>query len=89
VYDARESPSIKLLEILSRRGANVDFSDPHVQTLEGGQGSLELTPEMLALYDCVVLLTDHDAFDRDLIQDNAALIVDTRNFLEGDDVVRA
>ena len=51
---------------------------------------MELTPESLALADCVVLVTDHDAFDYDLISEHAELIIDTRGvFEEAPNVVKA
>ncbi len=84
VDDMRESPSVMVMEILRDRGAVVDYSDPNVPVFPKMRehrfdlASVELTPESLASYDCAVLLTDHSAFDYDLILDHANLIVDTR-----------
>jgi len=87
VSDVRESPSLRLIELLERRGARVDFSDPHVPivprtrehpTLEGRR-SLALTADLLSASDAVLIATDHDDFDYRLIEANAKLIIDTRN----------
>lgn len=84
VDDMRESPSVLLMERIEALGAHIDYSDPyfpsfpemreHSFTLD----SVALTPEAIAGYDCVLLATDHDSFDYDMILDHAALIVDTR-----------
>jgi UDP-N-acetyl-D-glucosamine dehydrogenase len=86
VDDIRESPSLKIYDLLTERGAVVDYTDPHVPVAEeivrGGQSleSVVLTEETLAGYDCVVMVTDHSAFDAGFIRAHAPLIVDTRNF---------
>ncbi len=86
VDDPRESPSFVLLELLCARGANVTYSDPHVPSLPAmrhhhlpSMESQTLTPEFLASQDCVLIATDHTAFDYDLIVRHSALTVDTRN----------
>ncbi len=88
VDDVRESPAVTLIELFERLGAQVDFSDPHVPVPPHMRAhdvshlrSVDLTPESLATYDLVVLATDHDAFDYDLIAAHARLVVDTRNAL--------
>lgn len=84
VDDMRESPSVMVMEILRARGALVEYCDPNVPVFPKMRehhfdlASVELTPERLASYDCVVLLTDHSDFDYDLILANAGLIIDTR-----------
>src|SRR5690606_33518043 len=84
VDDMRESPSVLVMEILRDRGALVEYSDPNVPVFPKMREhhfdlkSVDLTPEALASYDCVVLLTDHSGFDYDLILKHAPLIVDTR-----------
>lgn len=94
VDDMRESPSVLLMERIEALGAHIDYSDPyfpsfpemreHSFTLD----SVALTPETIAGYDCVLLATDHDGFDYDMILDHAALIVDTRGrYLEPHDKV--
>jgi len=89
VDDVRETPSAELIHLLGGKGARVDYSDPHVPTFarmrkyDMRMDSVVLTPETLAEYDCVLLATDHDDFDYDLILRHAALIVDTRGVYRG------
>lgn len=84
VDDMRESPSVELMEILRAKGAEVAYSDPHVPIFPKMRGhrfdlkSMPLNAESIASYDLLLLATGHDAFDYDLIQENAQLIVDTR-----------
>ncbi len=87
VSDVRESPSFELMELLARRGAAVDFHDPHVAEVPmtrehadfAGLRSVALTPQTLAGYNAVLVATDHDAVDYGLVASYAQLIVDTRN----------
>ena len=85
VDDIRESPSIELIELLKERGAIVDYNDPHVPTTHKQREhdlrmkSVPLTPETLASYDCVLIATDHSAYDYEMIVKHSKLIVDTRN----------
>lgn len=84
VDDMRESPAVKIMEILRSKGADVQYSDPHVPafpTLRSYQfdlKSVNLTPAEIESYECLVLTTDHDQFDYDFIKKHAQLIVDTR-----------
>ena len=84
VDDLRESPAIEILEKLLVRGALVDYSDPHVPRFPKLRqhkldlSSVPVTAGSLARYDAVLLLTDHDRFDYELIRQHARLIVDTR-----------
>jgi UDP-N-acetyl-D-glucosamine dehydrogenase len=84
VDDMRESPALELMEILGEKGAHVDYSDPHVPALPKTRrhhiesASVALDAETVARYDAVLLATDHDAVDYDLIRKHARLIVDTR-----------
>jgi UDP-N-acetyl-D-glucosamine dehydrogenase len=84
VDDMRESPSTEIMELLTHKGAIVEYSDPHVPVFPRMRAhhfdlaSVSLTPETLASYDLVVLATDHDQFDYDLILKHARLIVDSR-----------
>jgi UDP-N-acetyl-D-glucosamine dehydrogenase len=84
VDDMRESPSIRLMEILRDKGAEVAYSDPHVPVfpkMRNHYFALESTPltaENIASYDLVLLATNHSAFDYELIQKHANVIVDTR-----------
>jgi UDP-N-acetyl-D-glucosamine dehydrogenase len=80
VGDLRESPSLKLLELLRNAGAEVIYHDPHVPALpEWGLSSVELTEEELRKADCVVIATNHSVLDVRLVVDAAPKIVDLRN----------
>jgi len=85
IDDMRESPSLKLIEILRERGSIVDYNDPYVPKLpktrkyEYDMESIPLTEENLQKYDVLLLSTDHSNYDYKFIARNAKLIVDTRN----------
>jgi UDP-N-acetyl-D-glucosamine dehydrogenase len=87
VSDIRESPSLALLELLARRGATVDYHDPHVPEIPAtrehaeftGLRSVDVSEQSLVTYDAVLISTDHDAVDYALLAAEARLIVDTRN----------
>ncbi len=84
VDDMRESPSVEVMELIQAKGATVAYSDPHVPVfpkMRAHRFDLKSTPvtaETLAGFDAVVLTTNHDGFDYDLIKQHAKLIVDTR-----------
>jgi UDP-N-acetyl-D-glucosamine dehydrogenase len=88
VSDIRESPSLKLIELLERRGAKVEFHDPHVAGIPAtrehpefnGRRSVPLTVDTLRGYDAVIIATDHDAVDYALVA-SSPLVIDTRNAL--------
>ena len=88
VDDMRESPSVEIMKILTQRGAVLSYSDPHVPAFPPMRKasfdlkSVELTPQTLAEADAVLLLTDHAAFDHQLIAAHARLLVDTRGAFE-------
>lgn len=86
VDDPRESPSFVLMELLLARGAHLSYNDPHIPRLPSmrhyhlpGMESVELTPKLLAEQDCVLIATDHSAYDYDFIVRHAPLVIDTRN----------
>lgn len=89
VDDPRESPGFELLERLLRKGAIVEYNDPHIPALPSMRRhpdipemtSRNLTDEYLQALDCAVVVTDHSAYDWQAIADHAPLIVDTRNAL--------
>ena len=86
IDDVRESPALDLLLLLEQRGAQVSYSDPHVPSLRLDGRTLEAEPQaMAAAADCVVIVTDHAAFDYAGLVRQAKLIVDTRNALKGFD----
>jgi UDP-N-acetyl-D-glucosamine dehydrogenase len=84
VGDMRESPSAEIMASLQALGGQVEYSDPMVPVFpkmrrhQFARSSVELTPQSLSAFDCVVIATDHEAFDYALIQAHAQLIVDTR-----------
>ncbi len=86
IDDPRESPSFVLMEMLLARGAIVTYSDPHVPHLPKMRhyntpalDSQTLTPEFIAGQDCMLIATDHSAFDIAALVRHGQLIVDTRN----------
>ena len=90
IDDIRESPALDVMHVLDQRGARVRYADPHVPALRardwpGGVDltSVDLTREALASFDCVVIVTDHKAFDWTMVGESAPLVVDTRNALAG------
>ncbi len=89
VDDPRESPSFKLMELLQEKGAEVQYNDPHIPRIKPVRNysfSMESTPlteETLAAMDCVLIATDHSAYDYQFILDHADLVVDTRNACNG------
>lgn len=84
VDDPRESPSIEIMELLQQKGAVFAYSDPHIPVFPRMREhyfdlkSVDLTAKSLAEYDCVLIATNHDAFDYPLIRKHAKLIIDTR-----------
>lgn len=82
--DAREAPSFRVIDLLARLGADVTAVDPHVARIPPGGAfkyAADLDAEILASADIVVVLTDHDAFDWDMVLDHSRLVFDTRNRL--------
>ena len=96
VDDMRESPSVELMELLQAKGADVAYSDPFFQRFPAMRKhrfdlqSVELTAESVASFDVVLLATDHDAFDYELISRHSQLLIDSRGRDEpGAHIVRA
>jgi UDP-N-acetyl-D-glucosamine dehydrogenase len=97
VDDMRESPSVFLMEKLRDLGALVAYSDPHIPTFPKMRehhfdlSSVPLTAESVGSYDCVLLATDHDKFDFELIKASSKLIVDSRGryLAPSDHIVKA
>jgi UDP-N-acetyl-D-glucosamine dehydrogenase len=83
VDDTRNSPALKVMEILQFQGVkSIDYNDPHVPKIQvNGKiyKSKPLTTKSLSRYDCAVVATDHSNYDYDMIVKNAKLIIDTRN----------
>jgi UDP-N-acetyl-D-glucosamine dehydrogenase len=85
IDDPRESPSLRIIELLQANGARVDYHDPYFPRLPKMRKydlqleSVEPTPEALAKYDVVVIATDHSTYDYPAIVRHARLVIDTRN----------
>jgi UDP-N-acetyl-D-glucosamine dehydrogenase len=89
VDDMRESPSVMLMAKLIKKGAIVEYSDPYLpvfpkmRAYSFDRRTVELTEQTVGSFDCVLIATDHDDFDYDMIQRHARLIVDTRGVYRG------
>ncbi|HOX37429.1 MAG TPA: nucleotide sugar dehydrogenase [Candidatus Brocadiia bacterium] len=91
VDDTRESPSLKLMELIEKKHARADYCDPHVRVIPptrehpdlAGRKSVTLTPASLKRYDVVLVATDHSCFDYDFICRHARMVLDTRNATAG------
>lgn len=86
IGDARESPSLKIMDLLLKKGAEVVYNDPYIPMCQGyrnyprlGLKSIELTEDLLKSVDCVLLSTDHSAYNYQWIHQHSQLIIDTRN----------
>jgi UDP-N-acetyl-D-glucosamine dehydrogenase len=86
VDDLRESPSLKIIEQLTLRGAKVEYNDPHFPQIHKlrhynfeGMKSVPIDSKSLATYDCVLIATDHTSYDYPMIVESSQLVVDTRN----------
>jgi UDP-N-acetyl-D-glucosamine dehydrogenase len=90
IDDIRESPSLDVMSLLHKKGANVRYADPYVPTLPARSSptgfelkSDPLTAAAIAEADCVAILTDHKTVDYGMVLKAAKLIVDTRNAIPG------
>ena len=89
VDDVRESPALDVIALLQEKGADVVYHDPHVKSLRVNGGhdiTMDNTPyseELLRSADCVVILTNHTAFDYQHILDHSKTVIDTRNATDG------
>ena len=82
IKDLRESPALDVIRLLQNAGAQVSYNDPHASSVsmdDSVMKSVELTEALLKSADCVVILTDHTAYDYDWIVKNSQLLMDTRN----------
>jgi UDP-N-acetyl-D-glucosamine dehydrogenase len=86
VDDLRESPTLKIMEILQKRGASFDYNDPYFPHLHkmrhydySHMKSVPLSPATLGTYDAVIIATDHSSYDYAQIVDSSKLVIDTRN----------
>ncbi|MFC1489730.1 nucleotide sugar dehydrogenase [Candidatus Latescibacterota bacterium] len=91
VDDMRESPSLKLLDLLDEKGANISFFDPYIPIIPesrkykkfAGMKSIELTADTIKEFDAVVISTNHSSVDYNELAEHARLIMDTRNATKG------
>jgi len=86
VEDTRESPSLKLIQLLREKGADVNYNDPYVpkiKMLDETLTSVELSEEQLSSAECVVVATDHSCYDYQHIVNKARLVFDTRGATKG------
>lgn len=94
VADTRESPALKIIQLLREKGAEASYNDPYVSEIHvpaGDMESVELSLEALASTDCVIIATDHSSYDFRQIIARANLVFDTRGAtrgLEGNNIVR-
>lgn len=99
VDDIRESPSLLICDMLEAKNAHVDFYDPYVEEIHmnrehpnlAGKRRVEFSPQVIASYDAVLILTDHDSVDYSVVEKNAKLVVDSRNAIKNnpDHLVKA
>jgi UDP-N-acetyl-D-glucosamine dehydrogenase len=89
IDDMRESPALDVMGLLHAKGATVDYADPYVPEVHGREWTgrvdvkaVELTRTAIGQYDCVVIVTDHTAFDYEALVAEADVIVDTRNAIK-------
>jgi UDP-N-acetyl-D-glucosamine dehydrogenase len=85
IDDLRESPALDVMHLLMKRGARITYSDPYVSevAVDGLNLAAQAPEAAVAAADCVVIITDHRAFDYPALIERAKLIVDTRNALKG------
>jgi len=86
ISDVRESPALDILQLLSKKGAHLSYCDPYVAQVREAGMLLKATPFSAAALrkaDCVVIVTNHAAFDYKMVAREAKVIVDTRNALKG------
>jgi len=83
IPDWRESPALKILDLLMQDGAVIDYHDPYVPSFQDEHGrvrhSIPMTTQAISGADCVLITTDHSQTDWDFVVRNARLVVDTRN----------
>jgi len=86
INDERESPALEIMDITAHKGGDVSYHDPYISKVKTNEGlsfrSVDLSTEVLATVDCVILSTNHDDFDVDIIKQYSKLIVDLRNMVE-------
>ena len=96
IDDIRESPSLEIIDHLLKKGASIKYNDPYIPQIPKVRKynlqieSIEVNEKSLNLFDCVLLLTDHDIFPYEMIRKNSKLIIDTRGrFKKSDNIIKA
>ena len=87
IEDARESPVLRIIDLIERRGGTTDYHDPFIAEIPRtrehaalqGRKSVPIDPETLARYDAIVIATDHDTVDWQAVGQHGRLVIDTRN----------
>lgn len=91
IDDTRESPAVEIMALLQQKGAHVEYSDPHVPVFPQKRDyqfdlkSVSLNEDTIRSFDCIILATDHDGFDYELLINHANLIIDTRGQFQAKD----
>ena len=87
IDDLRESPALKIMELLRNEGAEVKYNDPYIPSVgKGRKYDLQMTSlplDRLGEYDCVLIVTDHSSYDYETIVRESKLVVDSRNATRG------
>jgi UDP-N-acetyl-D-glucosamine dehydrogenase len=99
IDDIRESPAVKIIQILKDKGAKISYHDPYIPAIDGMRRypgfkmeSIILDKQSLQAQDCLVVITEHGCFDYEMILENSKLIIDTRNIFsrfDSNQVVKA
>jgi UDP-N-acetyl-D-glucosamine dehydrogenase len=86
IDDARESPVLQIIDLVIKKGGEVSYHDPYIPKVKTNSGnsfrSIELSEESMRNTDCVVITTNHDMFNPEIIKAQASLIVDLRNIIK-------
>lgn len=86
IDDARESPALQIIDLVIKKGGEVSYHDPYISSVKTPNGnfyrSVELTEETMRNFDCVVITTNHNVFNPEMIIKNANLIVDLRHVIK-------
>lgn len=91
IDDMRESPALRIMEILESDGAKVDYNDPYIPKVSEQRQtklrkeSVPLSEQVLKQYDAVIIVTNHSSYDYQWIVKNSQLVVDTRGVTKGID----
>ena len=91
VNDLRESPGIKIIDLLKKKNFKVSYSDPYIPKLpklrnyQLNLNSIKINARVLKTFDLVIIAADHDRFDYNLVYKFSNLILDTRNVYKFDD----